>query len=159
VIPTLSAPTEEILAGISHFISRLENLPMEEIGGDLHQSMHDLQYSMQGLRQLVGSQDLTAAVAQLRQSLEQINRFSATLNSATVPQVAAVLNAADQALVQIQSTMTTAEHFMGGEAPITYELKAMILELAKAARAVNTLADYLERHPEALISGKGAEKP
>jgi paraquat-inducible protein B len=27
--------------------------------------------------------------------------------------------------------------------------------VAKAARSLRTLTDYLERHPEALLSGKG----
>jgi paraquat-inducible protein B len=126
---------------------------------DLQQSMQDLQYSMNGLRQLMGSQDLTVAMKQLRQGLEQLNRFAATLNSDTAPQLAEVLSEADRALVNIQSTMQTAEHFMGAETPLTYELKQMILELSKAGRAVGALADYLERHPEALISGKGAPTP
>jgi len=156
VIPTLAAPTKDIMAGISQLLSRIENLPMEEIGGDLQQSMHDLQQSMHHLRQLVESQDVTVAMKQLRQGLEQLNRFAATLNTDTAPQLAVVLSEADRALVKIQSTMMTAEHFMGAEAPLTYELKQMILELSKAGRAVSALADYLERHPEALISGKGA---
>jgi paraquat-inducible protein B len=159
VIPTLAAPSEDILVGMSQLLSRIDKLPLEEIGGDLQQSMHDLQQSMHDLRQLMGSQDLTAAMAQLRQSLEQINRFAGTLNTDTAPQLAEVLSEADRALVKIQSTMTTAERFMGAEAPLTYELKQMILELSKAGRAVSALADYLERHPEALVFGKGAPKP
>jgi len=166
VIPTLAAPTKDIMAGISQLLSRIERLPMEEIGGDLQQSahdlqqsMHDLQHGMQDLRQLMGSQDLRVAMKQLRQGLEQLNRFATTLNSDTAPQLAEVLSEADRALVNIQSTMMTAEHFMGAEAPLTYELKQMILELSKAGRAVSALADYLERHPEALISGKGAPTP
>jgi len=30
-------------------------------------------------------------------------------------------------------------------------------ELARAARSLRTLADYLEQHPEALIRGKTAQ--
>jgi paraquat-inducible protein B len=163
VIPTLAAPARDIMAGISQLLSRIDQLPIEEIGSglqqsvhDLQQSMHDLQHSMHDLRQLVGSQDLTVAMKQLRQGLEQLNRFAATLNSDTAPQLAEVLSEADRALVNIQSTMTAAEHFMGAEAPLAYELKQMILELSKAGRAVSALADYLERYPEALVFGKGA---
>ena len=32
-------------------------------------------------------------------------------------------------------------------------------EIARAARSLRVLADYLERHPEALIRGKTAEPP
>jgi paraquat-inducible protein B len=32
-------------------------------------------------------------------------------------------------------------------------------QLAQTAAAVRTLADYLERHPEALVRGKPENKP
>ena len=32
---------------------------------------------------------------------------------------------------------------------------AMMEESTRAARAIRVLADYLERHPEALLRGKG----
>lgn len=152
VIPTIAGPTQEILASVSHFLKRLENLPLEEIGSDL-------KASMQGIRQLVGSRDLADSLSALRQSLEQINAFSASLNKNTAPQLAAVLDEAARALSQTQSTMATAEHLLGADAPLTFELTDMIRELAKAGRAVTALADYLERHPEALLFGKGAPAP
>lgn len=37
----------------------------------------------------------------------------------------------------------------------TYQLQQALQELAEAARSINTLAAYLERHPEALLRGKG----
>jgi len=40
----------------------------------------------------------------------------------------------------------------------TYQLQRALREMAAAARAVNTLVDYLERHPEALLRGKGTLK-
>ena len=40
----------------------------------------------------------------------------------------------------------------------SYQLQQALRELAMAARSINTLVDYLERHPEALLRGKGALK-
>jgi len=37
-------------------------------------------------------------------------------------------------------------------------LASMLEELAAAARSIRGLADYLERHPEALVHGKGGER-
>jgi paraquat-inducible protein B len=37
------------------------------------------------------------------------------------------------------------------------ELSNTLLEVSRAARSVRVLADYLERHPEALIRGKQGE--
>ena len=41
------------------------------------------------------------------------------------------------------------------DAPMRVDLIEMLEEGAAAARAVRVFAEYLERHPEALISGKG----
>jgi paraquat-inducible protein B len=40
----------------------------------------------------------------------------------------------------------------------TYQLQQALRELAEAARSINTLVGFLERHPEALLRGKGALK-
>jgi len=39
--------------------------------------------------------------------------------------------------------------------PVRYELVNALKELAGAMRSMRVLADYLERHPEALVQGKG----
>jgi paraquat-inducible protein B len=36
-----------------------------------------------------------------------------------------------------------------------YGLTETLREVEKAARSLSTLTDYLERHPEALLGGKG----
>jgi paraquat-inducible protein B len=40
----------------------------------------------------------------------------------------------------------------------SYQLQRALREMAEAARSVNTLVDYLERHPEALLRGKRSTK-
>ena len=87
VIPTVAGPTEEIMSSLSNFLNRLEDLPLEQIGGDLKESV-------QGMRQLLASRDLNASLPLLRQSLEQINSFTATLNDQTAPRLSSVLDEA-----------------------------------------------------------------
>ena len=152
VIPTVAGPTEEIMSSLSNFLNRLEDLPLEQIGGDLKESVH-------GMRLLLASRDLNASLPLLRQSLEQINSFTATLNNQTAPQLSSVLDEAGTTLVGIQSMLQTAENVLDSDTPLMVELSVMIEELARAGKAVSALADYLERHPEALIFGKGAPKP
>jgi paraquat-inducible protein B len=47
---------------------------------------------------------------------------------------------------------------LGQDSPLQHEMRQAIKELGDAARAVRILTDYLERHPEALIYGKGKAK-
>ena len=61
------------------------------------------------------------------------------------------------ALDQTRKTMTTAENLFSADAVLYNELQNTLEELSEAARSVRLLADYLERHPDALIRGKGEE--
>jgi len=40
-------------------------------------------------------------------------------------------------------------------APMAVDIGNALEELAVAARSIRTLTDYLERHPESLLYGKG----
>jgi hypothetical protein len=44
-----------------------------------------------------------------------------------------------------------------GAAPFRKEMLLVMEELSDAARTAQYLLDYLERHPESLIRGKGKE--
>ena len=52
---------------------------------------------------------------------------------------------------------STEATLVGPSAPGQLELRNAMSELARAARSLRVLADYLERHPDALIRGKTAE--
>ena len=54
--------------------------------------------------------------------------------------------------------MKTAEQLIDPDSHITHEMKRVLQELANAARSVRAMADYLERHPDALIYGKEGKK-
>ncbi len=57
-------------------------------------------------------------------------------------------------LAQSVSTLTTVESTLEEESPLRYEVSTTLAELASAARSVRFLANYLERHPDALLVGK-----
>jgi paraquat-inducible protein B len=56
----------------------------------------------------------------------------------------------------LESTDAT---LLGKDAPGQIELRNALREVARAARSVRVFADYLERHPEALLRGKSGERP
>ena len=55
-------------------------------------------------------------------------------------------------VASLQRTLTQAE-------PLPLEASDAMRELERAARSFRVLADYLERHPEAVIRGKKADSP
>ncbi len=60
----------------------------------------------------------------------------------------------DKTLVQAQGTLKSVENLVAKDSPVTQELQESLHELSDAARSLRVLADYLERHPEALLRGK-----
>ena len=64
---------------------------------------------------------------------------------------------ANAALQQAQATMATIQRTVGPASSLSDEAEGVMQELARAARSIRVLADYLERHPESLIRGKTAE--
>ena len=63
----------------------------------------------------------------------------------------------DKTLVQAEGTLKTIDSMFAADAPLSQELQTSLRELADAARSLRILSDYLERHPEALLKGKGKQ--
>lgn len=50
------------------------------------------------------------------------------------------------------------QKIVNSDSPTVTDLNRALAEIATAARSIRALADYLERHPEALIQGKGGPR-
>ncbi len=64
----------------------------------------------------------------------------------------------DQTLVSGRSTLDNANKLVEPDSALAADLSNTLQEVTRAARSLRVLADYLERHPEALIRGKTEEK-
>jgi len=65
------------------------------------------------------------------------------------------LTAATSALEEARKLIQDLEGSAREDSALMYRLTETLQEVGKAARSLSTLTDYLERHPEALLSGKG----
>jgi len=70
----------------------------------------------------------------------------------------------DKTLVTAQGTLSSATGTLDNTSALTepnssqvQQLGSTLQEVSRAARSVRVLADYLERHPEALLRGKSGE--
>jgi paraquat-inducible protein B len=144
VLPTVTGAVEEIAATAKRVLERFNNLPLEA-------TLEDIREAARQVKTMVGSETLESAIDNIDQSF------------ATFKQVAADFD--DQTLVRIDDLMTRGEQLLaaasavlGEGAPAVYNLNRLLLDLQDAARAVEALADYLERHPDAIVFGKGNQK-
>lgn len=93
----------------------------------------------------------------LRLAALQAQRTLALENGEPAALAASVRRAADNlatAMSGVGETMSALHQAIAAESPLRVELREMAAQLTDAARSVRILADYLERHPEALLRGK-----
>ncbi|MFD2407638.1 hypothetical protein ACFSVK_20875 [Azorhizophilus paspali] len=62
-------------------------------------------------------------------------------------------------LGEARKAVDTAQNMMAADEPLQQDTREAIRELGRTARSLRALADYLERHPEALLWGKKRGEP
>jgi len=140
-IPTIPAPLQLITARVNSLLSKIEAIPIEKIGQDLGDTLANVKH-------LTDSDELLHAVKNLNQTLQETRQLAQHINTDVAPAITATLDQAQQTLVTVEGTL-------GKDAPLQYEMRQAFNELGEAARSLRVLVDYLERHPDALIFGKG----
>jgi paraquat-inducible protein B len=93
------------------------------------------------------AQDVNSILKKVDSMMTQVQQLSYKLNHTLAPELTETLNQTQTTLVGIQATLKN-------DSPLQQDLQFTLKELAKAARSIKSLADYLERHPESLIRGK-----
>lgn len=96
-------------------------------------------------------EDLTSTVQQLESTLAtgetSLIKLTGDLTTVTLPQLQTTLK-----------EMETALNLLGGrldvDDPLTRELVIMLRQLSRTAKSIESLTDYLEQHPEAILKGK-----
>ncbi|MFO1407828.1 MAG: MlaD family protein [Steroidobacteraceae bacterium] len=128
LIPTVSSTLPELQAKLESILAKIDSIPFQKVGDDL------------------------------AKTLESANRMLADIDTGVAPELKATL-------AELRKTLATADRVLKGadqnitspDAPTLHALQQALDEVAGAARALRSLADYLERHPEALIQGKPQE--
>ncbi len=111
-LPTIPGQLEAIEETVENIIKKLDKVPFQEIGDDLHKAITEL--------------DKTLVTAQ-------------------------------GALVSARATLDNTSNLTGPNSVQVQQLDDTLREVSRAVRSLRVLADYLERHPEALIRGKKGE--
>jgi paraquat-inducible protein B len=171
---------------LSKFAKELEKIPLHEIGHrvtailasidkfmdnpELNQSVHNLNQTILDLQKLV--QDVgrhidplmssaTAAVGHADELVLNVNKQIDPLAADIKKTATAVTGAADAArpaLKEAGKAMANIAALTAKGSEERRQLDSTLKELRAAARSIKIFAEYLERHPEALIRGKGRSK-
>jgi len=84
---------------------------------------------------------------ELRQSLQSASRLIEHIDAGMAADMAPTL-------AQLRKTLLSADRVLSSDSPLQTDTRQAMREVARAAQEFRVLADYLERHPEALVAGK-----
>ncbi|MCB2185229.1 MAG: MCE family protein [Deltaproteobacteria bacterium] len=112
----------------------------------------ELQKAVKDTRQLV--QRVDSKVDPLADEATQLLRNVDDRVTPLVESIRQTAEAANLTITEAQKVMVSADRILGDKSQIKYEVSQTLEELSAAARSVRIWANYLERHPEALLQGK-----
>ncbi|MGD2118672.1 MAG: MlaD family protein [Chromatiales bacterium] len=121
-------------------------------------SLEGILASVQQLLNKLDKADLEGTLTNLNRLMESTSKFMVVLEK-DAPQlfaeVDATLKDARQMLQHASATLQGIDHAVSTDGQIGNQLQQALEEVAAAARSIRVMAEYLERHPEALLKGKG----
>ncbi len=143
-IPTLPSTLDEIAKTTTEIMQDLKELPLEEL-------IRSLIVTAKSVQRLVDSVEVEDSIASFNQSMEQLQSFLGSIDGKVIAPLATTLEKGESALAEMESMISE-------DSPIRVDLAKSLEELSGAARSMRILADYLERHPEALVHGKAGPR-
>lgn len=153
-------PIEEIVAKLSSSLNRIDTLLKSPEVKEILQSM---KLTMEDARKISYklNKEFQPLVDSLNEILKTYGKLAQNLDqqidplSSNVEELVKVVSSTSK---QANKTLKTVENFIDGDSITSVELNTTLKELSSAARSVRDLAEYLNRHPEALIQGKSVDK-
>ncbi len=184
-VPTIPTPLETLSKTLRDLpLEELVNRVMSAVKGieklvnspDLTGSISSLNLALEGARKLIGNIDnqIEPLATSLDKTIKDYGKLSQEVDKTLtayrklaenadhqvnplISSLHATLKAARLALEQGEKTLASAEYTLSEDSTTIYELNNSLKEISAMARSIRQLADYLERHPESLLSGKGTE--
>ncbi len=134
VLPSTGGGIDNILVAVSDIARKLDQLPLEQIGANLNATLGAASGAMTSVQDLVRKTE-----AGLTPSLRRLPEITAALQDAAV---------------RAGRTFGSLENSYGKGSQFNRELERAMTQVGDTARSIRLLADFLDRHPEALVRGR-----
>ena len=135
-------------------IRRVDTLA-DNVNAQVRPLSGDAQDALKSARAAVDSAQ--AALAEVPALVGDVRRVVAKLDAHVDPLLTSLRKSSDTAgvtLERAQLTLANVDGTLGQDSALGYELGTTLLELRDTARALGSLADYLDRNPNALLFGR-----
>lgn len=173
VIPTIPTEMDELIAGISDGLKKINALDiegvMEEIRKvlsttnerieeiDLKQINENLVGITGDIRTITGDEKLKTAIDNLDGTLAELRELTAKANQGISPMLDDFANMAENlnnSLVRIETLATELRNTGDPRSPMMLNLQNVIQETERASRSLQELTGDLKRNPNSLLRGR-----
>ena len=155
-VPTLPSSLDQITEDLAQLINRLRQINYEQLDQSMASVMAEVQRVLVGLHpeQLSKSmQAMQSAFAAMESTAHSLHIEAGSLETYLgdlTGQLKQTLTGLDQLLLDFKG-------FIEADSTLSVELSHTLREFGRSAQSVRRLAEYLERNPRALLSGRSEQ--
>jgi paraquat-inducible protein B len=163
-IPTQPTLLQEASQTGADLIAKLRDVDFDGLVTsirDAARSVGDLAGSPELRQTLVAAREaMVSARDTLTEIRPRIPQFASGVDSASnrlqgsLKRFDTTLGSLDTALGSLDTTLGSVNRLVDPSAPLVYQLTTTLTDLGTAAKSVRELADYLDRNPSAIITGR-----
>ena len=156
-IPTMPTLLQEASQTAADIVAKLRDADIDGLVNSLRDAargVSDLAESPELRQTLVAIRD---ALTTTRETLVEVKPRIAPLAGrfdSGVARLETTLDRLDQTLGSVKASLGSFDTLVDPQAPLVYQLTTTLADLAEAARSIRQFADYLDRNPNALLTGR-----
>jgi paraquat-inducible protein B len=156
-IPTQPTLLQEATQTAADVVAKLRDADID----GLVNAMRD---AARGVNDLAGSPELRQTLVAIRDTLTTTRETLVEVKPRIAPlagrfdsgvsRLEATLQKLDLTLGSVKTSLGSFDTLVDPQAPLVYQLTTTLTDLSEAARSIRQFADYLDRNPNALLTGR-----
>lgn len=156
-IPTQPTLLQEATQTAADVVAKLRDADID----GLVNAMRD---AARGVNDLAGSPELRQTLVAIRDALSTTRETLVEVKPRIAPlagrfdsgvaHLEVTLDRLDQTLGSVKTSLGSFDTLVDPQAPLVYQLTTTLADLSEAARSIRQFADYLDRNPNALLTGR-----
>lgn len=170
-IPSEPTRIQQLFDNLASLDIKSLEVNLNELLEKLGQAVEDLQTAqirqeltnvLASVDRLASSPQITTSLKALETTLAEYRALGEKLNQRVDPLADGVTNSlaeASRTLVELRATVEHLRTWLAPDSPLRMDLGQALEEMANAAQSLSLLVDFLNRHPNALITGRRNSKP
>ena len=178
-LPTVPSATEEMQGNLKTFVDKVNELPLQDLLINAVATLRGLEGLVNdpALKELVGNANKTVlnlngvlsnldnrigeVTAELDQTLQDTRKLVNHVDRQVDPLATGgvqTLTAAREVLDEAYAVLANIDELSAQDSALNRDLSDALRQISAAARSIRNMADYIERNPNAIITGKGATR-